>query len=76
MLISIKNYFIKLANLVNELQNLQFEIIKARITMDAQGSDTMSNEYYKIQFLLQSGTIQIYDNIYNDALFQVFFFFL
>ena len=60
-----------MANLVNNLQNLQFEIIKARIVMASQTSDTMSTEYYNIQFLLQSGSIQVYQNIYNDALFQV-----
>lgn len=38
--------------------------------MDAQSSNAMSTEYYDIQFLLQSGSIQIYPNIYNDALFQ------
>ena len=70
--IYIYNYiYIKLANLVNSLQNLQFEIIKARIVMDSQSSDSMSSEYYNIQFLLQSGTIQVYQNIFNDALFQL-----
>lgn len=54
------------------MQNLQFEIIKARIVMASQTSDTMSTEYYNIQFLLQSGSIQVYQNIYNDALFQVY----
>ena len=61
---------------MNNLQNLQFEIIKARIVMDSQSTDDSSNEYYNIQFLLQDGTIQVYQNIYNDALFQVYFVFI
>jgi hypothetical protein len=31
-------------------------------------------EYYDVKFLLQNGEIKIYQNIYNDALFQVIYF--
>lgn len=40
--------------------------------MESQGATTISNEYYEIEFLLQSNSIQVYKNIFNDAIFQVF----
>lgn len=39
--------------------------------MESQGVSTSENEYYEIEFLLQKNTVQIYKNIYNDAIFQV-----
>ena len=43
--------------------------------MESQSTSQMSSEYYNIQFLIQSGAIQVYQNIYNDAFFQVFIIF-
>ncbi|KAM3130308.1 hypothetical protein pb186bvf_017604 [Paramecium bursaria] len=59
-----------LSNLVNNLQNIQFDVIKARITEEARQSDNLDLQTYPIAFLLTSGAIQIYQNIFNDALFQ------
>lgn len=39
--------------------------------MEGLGASSNENEYYEIEFLLQKNSIQIYKNIYNDAIFQV-----
>jgi hypothetical protein len=39
--------------------------------MESQGTAPTEDEYYDIEFLLQKNIIQIYKNIFNDAMFQV-----
>ena len=57
--------------MVDKLQNIQFFVIKNRITMEARMSNKAPLGLYNVSFLLQSGDYKIYPTIYNDALFQV-----
>ena len=48
---------------------MQFDVIKARIKMEARMTESTNLETYSIIFKLTDGTNKTYDNIYNDALF-------
>ena len=61
----------QLLNLINTLQNIQFEVIKATIKMQSIQSNSYQSTTYPIQQLLQNKQIEIDKSIYNDAIFQV-----
>ncbi|CAD8089671.1 unnamed protein product [Paramecium primaurelia] len=65
--------FIKanLSYLVDTLKVVQFDVIKARIKMEARMTGSSNLETYQVKFLLTSGEEKTYDNIFNDALFQI-----
>ena len=64
-------YYNQLLNLINTLQNIQFEVIKATIKMQSIQSNSYQSNTYPIQQLLQNKQIEIDNSIYNDAIFQV-----
>ena len=65
--LTIKN---NLYEMINDLQDIQFEIIKANIYMQSRISSSSADLAYNIQYLLQNNKTKIQSNLYNDALFQ------
>jgi PAS domain S-box-containing protein len=59
-----------LLSLIDTLQTIQFEVIKARIQMQAIQSDSLDSQTYPIVELLQNSQTSTTASIYNDALFQ------
>ncbi|EGR31396.1 PAS domain S-box family protein [Ichthyophthirius multifiliis] len=62
--------YINFIYLVNQLQEIQFEIIKRKVNLDQNIYNTLEKQIYNIKFELQNGQSKEYENTFTDAMIQ------